>query len=216
MTDRDCDRLAVRMGEEWGLWQRGDRTRKLLEKKGRQRTSPNVAWEDQDCGGGGGGGGVLFATGGCRGANGKMDARGDVRMDARVDVRGDGHAVLGSSTLELEKLRRAGRVDGHDVLYQQQNGQQGGQQVRRRMARRDGLVVPAVPGAEDGDGNGDDEAMLLDGGDGGGEGGGVGCGWGVGRVSLAEAARRGRRECYLRYLNGAACVVYGIPVFLDD
>ncbi|KAF2673384.1 hypothetical protein BT63DRAFT_475910 [Microthyrium microscopicum] len=36
------------------------------------------------------------------------------------------------------------------------------------------------------------------------------------RVSLVEAVRLGREECYLRYLNGAALVVYGIPVFLED
>jgi separase len=36
------------------------------------------------------------------------------------------------------------------------------------------------------------------------------------RVSLVQAVRMGREECYLRYLNGAALVVYGIPVFLDD
>jgi separase len=36
------------------------------------------------------------------------------------------------------------------------------------------------------------------------------------RVSLVEAVRTSREECYLRYLNGAAIVVYGIPVFLDD
>jgi separase len=36
------------------------------------------------------------------------------------------------------------------------------------------------------------------------------------RVGLVQAVRMGREECYLRYLNGAALVVYGIPVFLDD
>jgi separase len=35
------------------------------------------------------------------------------------------------------------------------------------------------------------------------------------RVSLVEAVRVGRDECYLKYLNGAAMVVYGIPVYLD-
>ncbi|KAL9088031.1 MAG: hypothetical protein Q9165_006372 [Trypethelium subeluteriae] len=34
--------------------------------------------------------------------------------------------------------------------------------------------------------------------------------------SLAEALARSREECYLRYLNGAAPVVYGVPVWLDD
>lgn len=35
-------------------------------------------------------------------------------------------------------------------------------------------------------------------------------------VSLTEAVARSRDACYLRYLNGAAPVVYGIPVYLGD
>ena len=38
---------------------------------------------------------------------------------------------------------------------------------------------------------------------------------GHGRISLTEAVARSRDSCVLRYLNGAAPVVYGIPVFLD-
>ncbi|KAG9189610.1 separase [Alternaria panax] len=34
-------------------------------------------------------------------------------------------------------------------------------------------------------------------------------------VGLDEAVREARKACYLRYLNGAAAVVYGIPVYLD-
>ena len=34
-------------------------------------------------------------------------------------------------------------------------------------------------------------------------------------VGLDEAVRDARKACYLRYLNGAAAVVYGIPVYLD-
>jgi separase len=34
-------------------------------------------------------------------------------------------------------------------------------------------------------------------------------------VGLDEAVRDARTACYLRYLNGAAAVVYGIPVYLD-
>lgn len=34
-------------------------------------------------------------------------------------------------------------------------------------------------------------------------------------VSLVEAVAKGRRSCILRYLNGAAPVVYGIPVYLS-
>lgn len=36
-----------------------------------------------------------------------------------------------------------------------------------------------------------------------------------GCMSLTEAVARSRGECYLKYLNGAAMVVYGVPVFLD-
>lgn len=35
------------------------------------------------------------------------------------------------------------------------------------------------------------------------------------RTSLDQAVARGRESCILRYLNGAAPVVYGIPVFLS-
>lgn len=35
------------------------------------------------------------------------------------------------------------------------------------------------------------------------------------RMGLDEAVARSRGACYLRYLNGAAAVVYGIPVFLE-
>ncbi|ORY08698.1 peptidase family C50-domain-containing protein [Clohesyomyces aquaticus] len=35
------------------------------------------------------------------------------------------------------------------------------------------------------------------------------------RVGLDEAVREARDACFLRYLNGAAAVVYGIPVFLE-
>ncbi|KAK0903240.1 separin protein [Friedmanniomyces endolithicus] len=34
--------------------------------------------------------------------------------------------------------------------------------------------------------------------------------------SLVEAVARSRDACYLRYLNGAAPVVYGVPVYLED
>ncbi|CAK4030606.1 Peptidase C50 domain-containing [Lecanosticta acicola] len=35
-------------------------------------------------------------------------------------------------------------------------------------------------------------------------------------MSLSEAVSRNRDSCYLRYLNGAAAVVYGVPVYLGD
>ena len=34
-------------------------------------------------------------------------------------------------------------------------------------------------------------------------------------VGLDEAVRGARTACVLRYLNGAAAVVYGIPVYLE-
>ena len=37
-----------------------------------------------------------------------------------------------------------------------------------------------------------------------------------GKRSLVEAVTRSRDACYLRYLNGAAPVVYGVPVYLGD
>lgn len=36
------------------------------------------------------------------------------------------------------------------------------------------------------------------------------------RMSLDEAVAASRGECYLKYLNGAAMVVYGIPCFLSE
>lgn len=36
------------------------------------------------------------------------------------------------------------------------------------------------------------------------------------RMDLSRAVARGRESCYLKYLNGAALVTYGIPVFLRD
>lgn len=35
-------------------------------------------------------------------------------------------------------------------------------------------------------------------------------------TSLCEAVARSRNECVLKYLNGAAPVVYGVPVWLDQ
>lgn len=36
------------------------------------------------------------------------------------------------------------------------------------------------------------------------------------KKSLVQAVARSREACYLRYLNGAAAVVYGVPVYLGD
>jgi separase len=110
VTDKDCDRASVNMGETWGLW-RPESTHKLLALKGRQRNADTE------------------------------EARG-----GRVNT-GKGKNA-GSAT---------GSVYGN------------------RAAVNNGK-----------------------------------------KISLVEAVRLGREECYLRYLNGSALVVYGIPVFLDD
>jgi separase len=34
-------------------------------------------------------------------------------------------------------------------------------------------------------------------------------------LGLDECVREARKSCILRYLNGAAAVVYGIPVYLE-
>ena len=34
-------------------------------------------------------------------------------------------------------------------------------------------------------------------------------------VSLAEALAEARDDCTLKYLNGAAPVIYGVPIFLE-
>lgn len=36
-----------------------------------------------------------------------------------------------------------------------------------------------------------------------------------GKMSLSDAVARSRGQCYLKYLNGAAMVVYGVPVYLE-
>ncbi|KAI5808785.1 peptidase family C50-domain-containing protein [Peziza echinospora] len=59
-----------------------------------------------------------------------------------------------------------------------------------------------------------DGAGLEDRGGGAGGVGGTTLGSGKGKVSLVEAVARGRKECHLKYLNGAAPVVYGVPVYL--
>jgi hypothetical protein len=35
-------------------------------------------------------------------------------------------------------------------------------------------------------------------------------------VSLTEALAASREDCTLKYLNGAAPVIYGVPVFLEE
>ncbi|KAF1984179.1 hypothetical protein K402DRAFT_465314 [Aulographum hederae CBS 113979] len=113
VTDKDCDRFAVKCGERWGLWKstEDDSAAKKIKGKGKKRQEPEVE-----------------------------KARG-----ARTPARG-----------------------------------------KRRVV--------------------DDEA---------GEGDLVGGNVENEGVSLVEAVAESRDACYLRYLNGAALVVYGIPVYLE-
>jgi separase len=111
VTDKDCDRAAVKMGELWGLWEAGEESKKLLALKGKQKAGKEQSMPIEKAR--------------------SQGRRGKGKATAQVGVGGEGLARL-----------------------------------------------------ED-------------------------------RVDLCEAIRRGRDECYLRYLNGAALVVYGIPVMLD-
>lgn len=111
VTDRDCDRFAVRCGVRWGLW-------------------PEMEGEKK-CGGRG--------------------RKGDV-----------------------EKARGARR-----------GGRRGGEAGERGRGEDEG-AGKCAGAAEEGR-----------------------------KVSLVEAVAKSRDACYLKYLNGAALVVYGIPVFLS-
>ncbi|KAF2275921.1 uncharacterized protein EI97DRAFT_399489 [Westerdykella ornata] len=118
VTDKDCDRLAVRAGELWGLWEevREEEAPKTAAKKGRGKG--RMVEEEVE---------------GARAASGKARSRSRcerVKGDKRSEVGEDG-----------EKGRKKG-------------------------------------------------------------------------VGLDEAVRQAREACVMRYLNGAAAVVYGVPVFL--
>jgi separase len=110
VTDKDCDRASVHMGETWGLW-RAEPPHKLLALKGRQKNADTE------------------------------QARG-TRVASGV---GKGAGLT------------AGNMRGNGAASK--NGK---------------------------------------------------------KISLVESVRLSREECYLRYLNGAALIVYGIPVYLDD
>ncbi|KAF2648299.1 hypothetical protein K491DRAFT_784171 [Lophiostoma macrostomum CBS 122681] len=118
VTDKDCDRFAVRTGELWGLW-------------------PEPKEEEVES------------------AKSKKKGKGKVaqRIAEVESARGAGTAK--------GRLKNAGR-EAEDEKNRDANGEQ------RRMG-----------------------------------------------LGLDEAVREARDACVLRYLNGAAAVVYGIPVFLE-
>lgn len=114
VTDKDCDRLAVRAGELWGLWPEAE------VEEASPEPPPTVR---------------------------KKKGKGRVAQLAEVD------------TPRASSRSRKGKADG------------AGDGVSR-IGRRGG-------------------------------------------VGLDEAVRDARKACVLRYLNGAAAVVYGIPVYLE-
>lgn len=120
VTDKDCDRLAIRAGELWGLW---------------PETEPN-------------------------------------EEDPRK-----------SSKTPAKKAKGKNKVAGVEV------------EVARNIKSTTGKKGKKVldKGAED-----DDLGAQRSKG-----------------VGLDEAVKEARKACVLRYLNGAAAVVYGIPVFLE-
>ena len=117
VTDKDCDRVAVRTGELWGLWD-------------------GLEGEGED------------VKGGVR-AKGK--GKGKAREKGKVE---------GSRGAAGRSRSKRGRGDvGEESVQVEREGRRG--------------------------------------------------------VSLDEALREARETCVLRYLNGAAAVVYGIPVYLE-
>ena len=119
VTDKDCDRFAVRAGELWGLWPESDEgaSSEATGSKGKGKIAPKVA--------------------------------------------------------EVENVRGA------------------------TVGRRDRKAKNTDTAEDDMNLVGDDLAQIQRG------------------VSLDEAVRGARDACVLRYLNGAAAVVYGIPVYLE-
>jgi separase len=118
VTDKDCDRFAVRAGELWGLWPEQKEV-EVEESKSKKK------------------------------GKGKVAQRVAEVESARGTAAGRG------------KRKNAGKV-GDDSENRGATGEQ------RRMG-----------------------------------------------LGLDEAVREARDACVLRYLNGAAAVVYGIPVFLE-
>ncbi|KAF2501572.1 hypothetical protein BU16DRAFT_500775 [Lophium mytilinum] len=119
VTDKDCDRFAVRTGEIWGLWPGPSSAASPSKEKGKKE---------------------------------KSGIAGKVRKLVK----------------DVEKARGAGIGRGKGKKVDASTGEEEGAEVVRRRG-----------------------------------------------VGLDEAVRGGREACVLRYLNGAAAVVYGIPVFLE-
>ncbi|KAF2199710.1 hypothetical protein GQ43DRAFT_491012 [Delitschia confertaspora ATCC 74209] len=120
VTDKDCDRFAVRAGELWGLWpeaKEGETLQTRKSSKGKGRVTQKVADVENPRGAGNGRGG---------------------RKGSQDEDEGDEMDLVGG---DERKVRR--------------------------------------------------------------------------EVGLDEAVRDAREACYLRYLNGAAAVVYGIPCYLE-
>lgn len=121
VTDKDCDRFAIKVGELWGLW-------------------PELKEEDVDA----------------------------LKTANKSKSKGKGKVAQLVAEVETARGTRAGkksRKDG-DQVYDG-NEQFEGLDKRRRKG-----------------------------------------------VGLDEAVRKARDACHLRYLNGAAAVVYGIPVYM--
>lgn len=93
---------------------------------------------------------------------------------------------------DLKAKKRKGRGKGKDQDVEMPR--------RAGRARADRCAIPQYDGALD---ETEDEVAVRR------EGKGE-------KASLVQAVTRSRDECYLRYLNGAALVVYGVPVYLVD
>jgi separase len=131
VTDKDCDRFAVKAGELWGLWP---------EPQADSEPPPPPTVK-------------------------KSKSKSRVAQLAADDVE-TVRAASGNGG------RRGRKKDATSVADEMPAGRSGGGQ-RGRSCR------------------------------------------GAPRVGLDEAVTRARKECVLRYLNGAAAVVYGIPVYLE-
>lgn len=120
VTDKDCDRMAVRMGELWGLWEELEDSAEL-------------------------------GKGGANSGKVKTKAKGKISEVLKTEAATPARARSKSRT-------KAGKENG-------------GSEGEKRM--------------------------------------------GKGKMGLDEAVREAREVCVMRYLNGAAAVVYGIPVYLE-
>lgn len=127
VTDKDCDRFSIKLGEQWGLWD--------------QRTSEEA-----------------------------VKRQGKSRTHAALMMGTTTTSVSGSKRSKSGKARSANSSSGKSG----------------KGATNSSLVEEI-----------EDEGRTSS------------------KISLDAAVARSRDACYLRYLNGAAAVVYGIPVFLE-